>query len=388
MKMVLLTNSLSPHQIPLAQELCQLVGKENFTYIYTHPATKMRRQMGWGQGVQAFSILLGKADCDAVLSCDVLLSGVRDMDVFLRRAKAKKTTFYMSERWFKPPWGMLRLLHPGFLAMCWKFMKLFQYECFTYLPIGIHAARDAVRLWKVMHGSFTYLFKQPRIAFEAWPGGKIVPFKVVHTALDESGRAFVRANGFVPISEVPPCGNGLPDIYGKMRMWGYFVENSKYASPVSRRKGQVLWVGRMDRLKHLPSIIRACKRCGLSMEIHGHGEDEGICRELAREDSRIHFHDYVSIDEVRKLMQSSEIYIFGSDGADGWGAVVNEALCEGMKVIGTIEAGASATMLPTANQFHSGDVEELTTLLKELPSEPQGIGKWTAGNAARALLDK
>ena len=49
--------------------------------------------------------------------------------------------------------------------------------------------------------------------------------------------------------------------------------------------------------------------------------------------------------------------------ARGWGAVLNEALEEGMEVVGTFEAGASATILPRENLFHAGDWRGLRRLL-------------------------
>ena len=62
-------------------------------------------------------------------------------------------------------------------------------------------------------------------------------------------------------------------------------------------------------------------------------------------------------------MHEHDIYVLASDAHEGWGAVVSEALEEGMKVLGTYEAGASATILPITNLFHAGDWRSLMTML-------------------------
>ena len=56
-----------------------------------------------------------------------------------------------------------------------------------------------------------------------------------------------------------------------------------------------------------------------------------------------------------------------------------------MAVIGTYEAGASATILPESNLFHAGDWRRLKMLLKG-NVEKVGIGPWTAKSAAEFLI--
>jgi glycosyltransferase involved in cell wall biosynthesis len=84
-------------------------------------------------------------------------------------------------------------------------------------------------------------------------------------------------------------------------------------------------------------------------------------------------------------MREHDVYVLSSNGYEGWGAVVSEALEEGMAVIGTHEAGSSATILPESNLFHAGDWRRLKELL-ERDVERVGIGEWTAKSAAGVLL--
>ena len=119
MKFVLYTNSCSAHQLPLSRELVKQLGSENFQYVYTDDSQHQRSQV-----VDANEEWVTKDRSD-VENCDVLLiGGLRPIDVMLRRSKTRKQTLYMSERWFKPPFGMFRLLYPKYFIMAWQVVKL------------------------------------------------------------------------------------------------------------------------------------------------------------------------------------------------------------------------------------------------------------------------
>jgi glycosyltransferase involved in cell wall biosynthesis len=86
-------------------------------------------------------------------------------------------------------------------------------------------------------------------------------------------------------------------------------------------------------------------------------------------------------------MREHDVYVLASNGYEGWGAVVSEALEEGMKVIGTYEAGSSATILPKECLFKSGDYVVLRKMLADsagLPLLDKEI--WSAKNAAVAFV--
>ncbi len=92
-------------------------------------------------------------------------------------------------------------------------------------------------------------------------------------------------------------------------------------------------------------------------------------------------------------MREHDVFVFSSNARDGWGAVVSEALEEGMSVPGTCETGASATMLSAEWQFHAGDWRRLAMQLarcaemkKTGTMQGQGIGEWSALRAAERLL--
>ena len=154
---------------------------------------------------------------------------------------------------------------------------------------------------------------------------------------------------------------------------------------------RVLWVGRMLNWKRVDTLVKAClsKELCERVELHlyGHGPEEQRLRNLANDAPHIHFHDFVPVDQVRDLMRSHDIYVLPSDGGEGWGAVVSEALEEGMQVFGTVEAGSSATILPPTHLFTADDVTRLCELLKtQLPKV--SIGEWTAEKGAHWLTNK
>lgn len=360
MKLVLYTACVSPHQLPLAKELEKIVGGDNFRVVYHHHLHRNRVDLGWNPNpTEEWELILPDhvQECrDMIENSDVLLCGVRDVDLFERRSRRGLITAYCCERWFKPfhlfafgsgnrkfdvdiP-GRVRMLVPRYRKMANRIMDLVKTDRNFYLyPYGIHAAND-----------FAWLLK---------------------------GRES-----------------------DKIRTFGYSVSPSS-ALTVDRRHGhdaiRVLWVGRFLHWKRVADIVLAVclanrqneqgQKKMISLSIFGSGPEEGNLRSLI---AKLQAKPYVSLqppvrnDEVRGLMRQHDVYVLSSNALEGWGAVVNEALEEGMVVIGTREAGASGTILPSDCQYSAGDVEGLARLLVNLPSAA-GIGNWSASECAKRL---
>ena len=179
---------------------------------------------------------------------------------------------------------------------------------------------------------------------------------------------------------------------------------------------RILWVGRMLGWKRVDTIIRAAnefKVQGLKFKVQdlkfkvtlvGDGPEKANLIKLAQRlfpndvaieqsnnpnNQTIDFLPRQPLEKVRDLMQHYDLYVLASDACEGWGAVVNEALEEGMSVIGTFEAGASAAILPRERLYHAGDWKALGDLVMK---ESRGalpecsIGPWTADAAAEKVL--
>ena len=374
MRFVFYTNIVSPHQLPLAQELIAQLGVENYRYVYQYEMGKERSSLGWGgEGAAAWCVSASSAEGREWLeNADFLMSGVRDVGLMERRAATGLRTAYSAERWFKPWAGILRLLHPSYFRMARRFVRLVKEGSVLCLPMGIWAARDMARLVGLFSGDWKCVFRAPRLAFASEPMGEIAG-------------------------------------YPWMRMWGYFVASAE-AKPIPAQEAdepraravRVLWVGRLLRWKSVSTLFKAVyaanKTTPAALTIVGQGVElprlKRLDADLARKYgvvSLTSYHAPVPVAEVRSFMRNHDVYVLASNAYEGWGAVVSEALEEGMEVFGTCEAGSSATVLPEENLFHSGDWQSLSGLLicfgQSRVRHCRGIGNWNAKFAAERLVD-
>jgi glycosyltransferase involved in cell wall biosynthesis len=77
----------------------------------------------------------------------------------------------------------------------------------------------------------------------------------------------------------------------------------------------------------------------------------------------------VAAAEVRQHMRNSHVYVLPSNGSEGWGAVVGEAMTEGCAVVASEETGAAKTLIADRVDgmlFSSGDERRLANILCEL----------------------
>lgn len=364
MKIAYYTDSISEHQVPVALKLVEKYGVGNFRYFYLNDRAAHRKQM-MGKDAVKFpwtrKISENRDEFQKwTQKADVLYTIFREPLLFEKRIANGKLTFYMSERWFKPPTGFLRLLHPRYFNMARRIVNCFESGLVFYLPTGLIAAKDMARLYLLLKGNWRSLLGTIELDYERFAGGMI---------------------------------HGYP----WMRMWGYFVEAGQQFS-LQRNKNKplrVLWVGRFLKLKRVDTIIKAVKNTsGVEFDIYGTGDQEESLKAMSGSCERISFHSVIPLSEVREQMRQHDVYVMSSNGFDGWGAVVSEAIEEGMTVLGTYECGASATLLPDSNLFHVGDWRRLSTMLSALTMEytedsyPQYVSPkgWRADDAANALI--
>ena len=374
------TNVVSPHMVPLALALRDL-GVGDVKYVYTGVPSDRFRSSEVHEKIRGIAVSSPNnrtAIREFVEKADFALENVRDFDLMECRVAAGRPTAYSSERWFKPiridapqdseragglgasvP-GVLKLLLPSVLKRARRLKRLLEGDGkFVYLANGVFAAEDVARMCGLLNGELRCLFRPPRLTFEKVPGG------CVHAA------------------------DGHDDLYclDKIRLWGYFVEQGGKSLRKMANDGlkRVLWVGRMFGWKRLDTLINAVGGMdGFVLDIYGNGPDEARVKRWASRYSNVRVFDSVLLSEVRELMRTHDVYVLSSNAFEGWGAVVNEALEEGMRVLGTYEAGACATVLPESNLFHAGDWLTLRKMLLA-PIKEAGIGNWSVKNGARIL---
>ena len=364
MTFTLYTIMPSPHQLPLAQEIVRLVGEENFRYVYDQPLEAERAHMGWSdQGLPAWCVFARDSAAGEWLEqADVMLvGGLRPIDLMERRLAHGRCTLYMSERWLKPiPFafrnvylpGWLRMFVPSYRKMARRFAALFASPHYRYLPIGPWAARDMVRVCKMVGA--------PCAERDFLPWGY-----------------FVTPSTFRGSGEGAASPQELPDSNGPSSL-------------------KILWVGRMLDWKRVDTIINAVRslcpvsqapnfhdsplggeavssplqvernasptRVNIILTLVGDGPERQRLEKLAC-GLPVIFLPSQPIDKIRAIMRSHDVYVLLSDAEEGWGAALNEALAEGMIALGTDEAGASAAILPESQLFHAGDSRGLARLL-------------------------
>lgn len=326
MRLLHVTNLISPHQLPLARKLAEIVGASNFRFAATLPMTTEMGRRGW-RNDKIESWILRPAENEVerlefkewLNEADVVIAGYRHVDWFSDRLRNGKLTYYMSERWWKPPVGMARLLHPRFALMATSFRQAAKSTYFHYLPMGGYSTTD-IR--------------------------KIAPLE------------------------------------DRIWNWGYFTEVKDLLPTCFERNGQfrILWAGRMLPWKRVDILIRAFAlllHCNPNSRLTLIGD--GPCREKLGQLTRkldimgnVDLLSSMTTDEVRDQMRSAHVYVLPSNGYEGWGAVLNEAMTERCTIVASDAGGAAKTMIRHGENgllFSPGDYKKLGDLLRQLSGD-------------------
>lgn len=387
MRFVFYTNIVCPHTLPLVEAVAFRVGWRDVCYLYNRTHNLSSRDVGIVQD-ERLQMVCEREDPGLAMQlkreAHLLFSSERDLKSFLWRSANGHRTIFSTERWFKPfrvglsrtefaetagcpVDGALRMMSPRYFKMTQQLVGLLQSDGgFFYYPIGRMAAIDALRAARIARGSVRAAISPPQLQFGDGPGTRI--------AIGGKGAD--------------------ADIVGKMRLWGYFVKPSAVALPINRNRAlhcpiRILWIGRILGWKMVETIVRAVGASDRDLMLDIYGEGPALSRIQKISDcfpGKVSIHSFIPASEVRRVMREHDVLVLSSNQFEGWGAVVSEALEEGVRVIGTYEAGASRTILPETNLFHAGDWKALKGLLSnEIPNT--GIGRWTAEAAAEHIVE-
>lgn len=136
----------------------------------------------------------------------------------------------------------------------------------------------------------------------------------------------------------------------KILDWGYFTDSQEHVKCVNEEKDdanirlpRLLFVGRLDHNKQILPLMRVLeplKDHFLCLNIIGRGPLEKEVRAAAQNCSSFHYLGVQSNAVVQEYMQQSDLLVLPSL-YDGWGAVVNEALQNGVRVLCSDACGAS-----------------------------------------------
>lgn len=319
MKILHVSNIVSPHQLPLAQELRKIVGEDNYVYAAMQLPDKEREKLGWdSKDSESWIISPAKSIQDRKTfeiyweEFDVVICGERLFDEMAERVKNGKLCFYMSERWWKPPIGRLRMLYPPFYRMVSKFKKLSNSPYFHYLPTGRHASQDI----KLISG-----------------------------------------------------------LNNRLWNWGYFTKSSIYENQRDEDgKLNVMWAGRMLNWKLVSDIIKAISvlsNLNINLKLIGEGPERESLERLASKaliNGTYTFTNFLPVEQIPKVMAGNDVYVLSSSEYEGWGAVINEAMSVGCVPVVSRGAGAAAMIENGVDGllFDVGDWKHLSEILHSL----------------------
>lgn len=188
----------------------------------------------------------------------------------------------------------------------------------------------------------------------------------------------------------------------KLHQWGYFTEQTTELSPVVNKSPKIIFVGKIDKRKNILSLVSVLNEVPELYEavyIIGTGVLVGELKASIDENPKIHYLGSLPNDEVNRFVGLSDILVLPSL-FDGWGAVVNEALAQGTRVLCSDMCGAEILLDGEKrggvfNLNGNSLKQELTRWLSKGPlslSERAEIKTWAAssisGNSAAKYFER
>ena len=315
MKIIIVSNFLTPHQAPLCEAFNSLPNCE-VIFIETYNVDKNSLPIGWRYlDKPSYLVDYGEYISDLlryqreINEADAVIFGAIPYCFIKERIKNNKPTFFYTERMYKSWRNIVKL--PYHLI---KYNYLYHHNCVKLLCASAFAYSD---------------------------------FLMIRCFKD---RAF---------------------------KWGYFPEYRGYSEleaslqNASSSEGTTLmWCGRFLRWKHpeLPIKLAALlKKNGyvFYVDMYGAGIELEKTKELAEElqvSDVVNFKGNLPNEDIQKAMKEHDIFLFTSDKNEGWGAVSNEAMSNGCVLVGSHLIGSIPYLIKDGINglvFESGNIESL-----------------------------
>lgn len=353
MKIIIISNAITPHQIPLCEAL--LAQKDvSLRFFETCDVDKHSLPVGWRanseKGYVVSYELISKNRTQyqkEILNADAVIFGSAPIHFIKQRLEAGKLTFLYSERIYKN----------------WK----------EVLKWPFHYCK-----FRNLYGRFNNLHLLCASAYAAKDYRRVGCFK---------GRAY---------------------------KWGYFTPvPNKYESvngdSIDEEVIRLMWCSRFVDWKHPEMAIKLAARLkkeGYRFKIDMYGEGElyepmkRLCNKLGVSDCVV-FMGIKPNNEIFEAMRNHHIFLFTSDKGEGWGAVTNEAMSNGCVVVGSRAIGSVPYLVQhraTGCVFESRSLDSLHGEVKWLLDNPKlrqiisrngyerMLNVWSPENAAKNLL--
>lgn len=326
MKIVIISNALTPHQLPLCDALAERV--DEFKFIEAEDIDKSALPLGWRElrerdYVVSYDYLMShRAEIEELLlEADAVIMGGDRTELVKNRLDKGLLTFEYSERIYRRFKDYLKLPYHYF-----KFRK--RYKCYLNLHLLCASA-------------FTYSdFK------------KIGCF---------ANRAY---------------------------KWGYFINvpaldvEATRLLKLPKHKIRILWVARLLELKHPEAAINVAKKLrqqdvDFEMSIYGEGPLYDIilsCIRAERLEDYVTLNKPISNAELMHVMRQHDIFLFTSDKNEGWGVVANESMANACALIGSSAIGSTPYLIENdwnGKIYRDGDMAQLEACVLDLINHPE-----------------
>lgn len=181
----------------------------------------------------------------------------------------------------------------------------------------------------------------------------------------------------------------------KLFPFGYFVPSSgvlakppSFVDNATDDRLRIVFVGSLIQIKGLDVLQEATSRlfeqgCFLDVDIYGPGDASS----LMANGSKLRYCGTIPFGNAQSVIAQYDLLVLPSR-YDGWGVVVNEALCAGVPVLCSDAAGAGnvATTFGAGLSFASGDAKALSEVLLRLVRDPSRLQSMRVAASRLAIL--
>jgi len=170
----------------------------------------------------------------------------------------------------------------------------------------------------------------------------------------------------------------------KLFPFGYFipiddkVNQSIRISKLKKRSDlHIIFVGSLIRRKGIDLLQKTVKLiCDqgykITLDIFGPGNADSLCSNH----KSIRYYGKIPFGKAQRIISQYDLLVLPSH-YDGWGVVINEALCAGIPVVcsDNVGAGSVAELFRAGMCFTSGDIASLNNILVKLIKKPALLQK-------------
>lgn len=183
--------------------------------------------------------------------------------------------------------------------------------------------------------------------------------------------------------------------------FGYFTKESSRKFMVEKSfNGKMIFVGRLLPSKGIMELLESFKDYRLkdfTLDIYGNGALECEINSFINSNDlidRVRRFDFVTNKIMREKLYEYDVLVLPNVGDEGWGAVINEALQSGLKVICSTKTGASCLIVSSGagvilTEVNNDSLVDAVLEVKSLNKSRQEIFDWSSKNISpKVAADK